>query len=106
MGEKWEGLGLVFPDLQGGYFNPNYLLRAFKKVLQGAGLAHMRIHELRHSAATILLAKGVNIKVVSEMLGHSDIAITLRTYGHLLPTMQGDMVDKWEEEFGKDEKSK
>jgi integrase len=102
VGEKWEGLGLVFPDLKGGYFNPNYLLRVFKKVLQDAGLAHMRIHDLRHSAATILLAKGVNVKVVSELLGHSDIVITFRTYGHLLPTMQGDVVDKWEEEFGED----
>jgi integrase len=105
VGEKWENFGLVFPDLKGGYFNPGYLLRVFKKVLQAAGLADMRIHDLRHSAATILLAEGVNVKVVSELLGHSDIVITLRTYGHLLPTMQEDVVNKWEEEFRRDEDS-
>jgi integrase len=103
VGDAWENLDLVFPDLKGGYFNPGYLLRLFKKVLVAACLAHMRIHDLRHSAATILLAKGVNVKVVSELLGHSDIVITLRTYGHLLPTMQGDVVDTWEDEFGKDD---
>ena len=59
----------------------------------------MRLHDLRHSTVTILLAKGVHIKVVSELLGHSDIVITLRTYGHLLPSMQSDVVTAWEEEF-------
>lgn len=101
--DAWEDLDLVFPDLKGGYFNPNYLLRVFSRILRDLGLAHMRIHDLRHSAATILLAKGVNIKVISELLGHSDIAITLRVYGHLLPSMQGDVVDAWEDEFGSDE---
>jgi len=47
----------------------------------------MHLHDLRHSTVTILLAKGVNIKVISELLGHSDITITLRVYDHLLPTM-------------------
>ena len=48
----------------------------------------MRFHDLRHTCATLLLSRGVNIKVVSEMLGHSDIGITLRVYGHVLPHMQ------------------
>ena len=76
----------------------------FKKVLHAAGLTHMRFHDLRHSAATILLAKGVNIKVIQELLGHSDIVITLRTYGHLLPSMQGDVVETWEDEFRGDDR--
>ena len=62
----------------------------------------MHFHDLRHSAATILLAQGVNIKVIQELLGHSDIAITLRVYGHLLPSMQGDAVDTWEGLFQED----
>jgi integrase len=103
MGDEWENKNLVFSDLKGGYFNPSYLLRAFGKILCDLGLPHMRIHDLRHSAASILLAKGVNIKVISELLGHSDIVVTLRVYGHLLPTMQGDVVDAWEEEFQDDE---
>ena len=47
-----------------------------------------RIYDLRHSAATLLLAKGVPIKIVSEMLGHSDVSITLSIYAHVLPDMQ------------------
>jgi integrase len=100
-GEEWTEMDLVFPSLKGGYFNPGYLWKVFKKILHRAGLADMRLHDLRHSTVTILLAKGVHIKVISELLGHSDIVITLRTYGHLLPSMQSDVVAAWEEEFRK-----
>jgi integrase len=99
-GDTWENRDLVFPDLRGGYFNPNYLLRVFKKPLDEAGLPHMPFHDLRHSAATILLSMGVYIKVVQELLGHSNISITLGTYAHLLPSMQQEVVEKWDEEFG------
>lgn len=98
-GELWENRDLVFPDLRGGYSNPGYLIRVFTKLLREAGVPHMHFHDLRHSAATILLAMGVNIKVIQELLGHSDIAITLRVYGHLLPSMQGQAVEKWEDVF-------
>jgi integrase len=54
----------------------------------GARLPHMRFHDLRHTAATLLLGSGVNSKVVSEMLGHASFAITLDIYGHVLPDMQ------------------
>lgn len=72
----------------------------FKRLLREAGVSHMHFHDLRHSAATILLSMGVNIKVIQELLGHSDIAVTLRVYGHLLPSMQGEVVEKWENVFG------
>jgi integrase len=101
-GNDWENRDLVFPDLHGGYFNPNYLLRMFKKVLQEAAIPHMHFHDLRHSAATILLSMGVNMKVIQELLGHSDIAITLGRYSHLLPSMQREVIDKWDVEFGHD----
>ena len=78
---------LMFPDMHGGYFNPNYLLRMFKKLLQEARIPHMHFHDLRRSAATILLSMGVNMKVIQELLGHSDIAITLGLYSYLLPSM-------------------
>lgn len=48
----------------------------------------MRFHTLRHSAATLLMAEGVPVKVASEMLGHADITTTLRIYSHVLPSMQ------------------
>ena len=62
--------------------------RSFAPLLKRAGLPHMRFHDLRHTAATIYLRKKVHVKVVSEMLGHSQIGITLNTYSHVLPDMQ------------------
>ena len=69
----------------------------FKPLLKRAGLPQIRFHDLRHTCATILLSKNVNPKVVSEMLGHSSIAITLDTYSHVLPTMQESAADAMEE---------
>ncbi len=63
----------------------------------------MRFHDLRHGAATILLSKKVNVKVIQELLGHSDIITTLGVYGHLLPTMQEGAMDMWDDEFGEDD---
>ena len=60
----------------------------FKPLLKRAGLPEIRFHDLRHTCATLLLSKNVNPKVVSEMLGHASIAITLDTYSHVLPNMQ------------------
>jgi integrase len=60
----------------------------FKLLLKQAGLPQLRFHDLRHTCATLLLSKNVNQKIVSEMLGHTTIAITLDTYSHVLPTMQ------------------
>ena len=71
----------------------------FRNLLKEAGLPHMHFHDLRHSAATILLCMGVNIKAIQELLGHSDISITLRTYSHLLPSMQQEVVEKWDDLF-------
>jgi integrase len=65
------------------------LLRvSFYPLLARAGLSHIRFHDLRHTAATLLLEQGVHPKIVSEMLGHSTIAITLDLYSHVTPTMQ------------------
>ena len=98
-GTKWIEKDLVFCGLTGNYFNPNYLLRLFKKVLVDAGLSHMRFHDLRHSAATILLAMGIHPKVVSELLGHSSFLITMNLYGHVFPSMLDEVVVKWNQEF-------
>jgi integrase len=62
--------------------------KAWKPLLRGAGLPDVRFHDLRHTCATLLLTKGVHPKIVSEMLGHSSIAITLDTYSHVIPGMQ------------------
>jgi integrase len=66
------------------------LYRSFKELLKRGDLPDIRFHDLRHTAATLLLTAGVNPKVVSEMLGHSTVAITLDIYTHVIPDMQQD----------------
>lgn len=65
-----------------------------RRLLRDIGLQRMSIHELRHSAATLLLVGGVHSKVVQELLGHSDIMITLNIYSHVLPSLQEDAMEK------------
>lgn len=85
----------VFCTHRGTALNASNLRnRAWKQLLKRAGLpASTRIHDTRHSAATLLLGKGVPVKVVSEMLGHADVRITLSTYAHVLPDMQDGAAD-------------
>ena len=66
----------------------NLLHYHFYPLLKRAELPRIRFHDLRHTAATLLLGRGVNPKIVSEMLGHASVGITLDTYSHVLPTMQ------------------
>ncbi len=96
----WEDRDLVFCDLHGGYLNSRYLLKMFDRLLESAELPHMHFHDLRHSAALILLSMGGNAKVIQELLGHSEMSITLGTYSHLLPTMQEEAMGKWDDVFG------
>jgi integrase len=99
-GEKWQEHGLVFTNTQGGYLNPDYLLAQFHRLLEKVGLPRMRLHDLRHSAATILLGKGTHPKLVQELLGHSSIDITMDIYSHVIPSMQHDMMEKWNDFLG------
>ena len=62
--------------------------RAFKDILAAAKLPRIRIHDLRHTCASLLLAQGVHPRVVMETLGHSQISLTLDTYSHVLPALQ------------------
>jgi integrase len=77
----------------------NFLLRDFYPLLKHAGLPRMRFHDLRHSAATLLLELGIHPKVVSEMLGHSQIGITLDLYSHVTATMQQQAVTALDDLF-------
>ena len=65
-------------------------------MLKRARLPEIRFHDLRHTCATLLLSEGVNVKVVSELLGHASITITLNTYSHVLPDMQDSAADAME----------
>jgi integrase len=70
--------------------------RHFKPLLKEAKLPNIRLYDLRHTTATLLLAAGENPKVVSERLGHASITLTLDTYSHVLPTMQQNATEKLE----------
>jgi site-specific recombinase XerD len=79
---------LVFPNTVDRAILPqNLLQRSLYPLLERAGLPRLRFHDLRHSAATLLLARGVHPKVVSELLGHTQIGITLDLYSHVSATM-------------------
>jgi len=71
--------------------------RYFKPLLKEANLPDIRLYDLRHTCATLLLAAGENPKVVSERLGHANITLTLDTYSHVLPDMQKEAAAKLEE---------
>jgi integrase len=87
----WEDLDLVFTNEIGRPIEPgNLLRRSYWPLLDRAGLRRIRFHDLRHTAATLLLSRGVHAKVASEMLGHSTIGITLDLYSHVSETMQRD----------------
>ena len=97
---RWKNRGLVFANRCGGYFSRPRLYSRFKQLLQEAGLPDMRFHDLRHSAATILLSMGVPAKVVQQILGHSNISTTLNIYGHVLPEIHRAAMDKMDDFFG------
>jgi integrase len=98
-GTRWKEQGLVFPNRDGGYFRRPRLYAIFKKLLQEANLPDMHFHDLRHSAATILLSMGVPAKVVQEILGHGNISTTMNIYGHVFPSMHRDAMDDMDDFF-------
>jgi integrase len=100
VGDRWENRDLVFPDMTGGFMSPSHLDDDFGKLVKDTGLPHLPFHDLRHSAATILISMGIHPKVIQELLGHSDISITLGIYGHLFPTMGQGVAEKWDGVFG------
>ena len=102
-GPQWEEHDLVFCNIYGRFLNTNSLQVLFSSLLKKARLPHLRSHDLRHSAATILLSMGVPAKVVQELLGHSHPSITIGVYGHVLSSMQQEAMDKLDTLFGKRE---
>lgn len=92
--------GLVFCNTEGGPIRKSGLRRrSFEPLLKKAGLPRIRFHDLRHTAATLALQEGVHPKIVQEMLGHSQISITLDTYSHVLPSMQKEAAAKMDALF-------
>ena len=89
-GTTWKEHGLVFTTQRGTPLDKGNVHNRFKALLARAGLPHMRFHDLRHCCASLLLAQNVHPKVVQEILGHSQIAMTLDLYSHVLPSVRKD----------------
>lgn len=98
-GVTWIDRDLVFPNAHGDFLLPTTLASQFARLLKDVGLPQMRFHDLRHSAATLLLSMGVSMKVVQELLGHSNFSITANVYTHVLPSMQQEAMDKMDAFF-------
>ena len=96
-GELWNETGLIFTTSLGTPIHPRNLLRDYKLLLKKAGLPVMRFHDLRHTAASLMLNHGIAVIVVSRRLGHAKPSITLDVYGHLIPSMQAEAAQKIDE---------
>jgi integrase len=92
-GESWRDSGLVFTTQIGSPLDPRNIYRDFVTVAQRAGIGRWHPHELRHSAASIMLAQGVPIEVVSNVLGHSSIRMTADVYGHIQQSQRDAAAD-------------
>lgn len=100
-GEVWQDHDYVFCTSIGTHLNPTRdILDQLKKLLQKAGLPDIRFHDLRHSTASLLFSEGIHPKIVQEILGHSNIRITLDTYSHMLPTMQDGAIGRLDDLLG------
>lgn len=90
MGAGYDDQDAVFAMPDGQPWNPETISQAFDRLVRASELPRIRLHDLRHTHASHLLAAGVNVKVASERLGHASVAFTLDTYGHVLPGQQAD----------------
>jgi len=99
-GERWHEAGFVFTTPIGTPLDPRNVLREYQAALKGAELPRLRFHDLRHSCASLLLAQGVQPRTVMEVLGHSQISITMDTYAHVMPAMMRNAADAMDSALG------
>jgi integrase len=103
-GSSWRGSGLVFPDTgepvellfaqqNGRPIDPQRDWAEWKRLLRGAGVRDARLHDARHTAATLLLTQGVDVRVAMAILGHSSSQLTRDTYQHVVPELARDAMD-------------
>lgn len=96
-GDDWQDHNLIFTTSRGTPLQSKYVRRRFYALLEKAGVPKIRFHDLRHTAASLMLNSGIPVIIVSKRLGHSSVSVTLDTYGHFIPEMQqgiGDTLDK------------
>jgi integrase len=92
-GKSWAGSGLVFTTLAGRPLDPRNVNRSWYTLRDRAGLGSVRLHDLRHSCASFLIAAGASPRTVMKTLGHSQIGLTMNTYAHVLPEIERTAVD-------------
>ena len=93
-GELWTDAGLVFTREDGTAWHPDRISKIFMHAVSGSGLSRIRLHDLRHTHASLALGASINPKVVSDRLGHSTVAFTLDVYSHCIPALAQDAAEK------------
>jgi integrase len=94
LGPRWQDSGRVFTTITGGYLSGSSVTHRYQARLNEAGLPQRSFHELRHGAASLLLARGTSMRTVMEQLGHSQITLTMNTCAHIAPELLRDAADK------------
>ena len=102
-GLKWQEKDLVFTSSLGTPIESNKVRRGFKALLKKTGLRDMRLHDLRHSCASFLLAQGLQPRTIMELLGHSQISLTMNTYAHVMPSLMRDAAQRMDALFEEDD---
>jgi integrase len=93
-GECWQPSGFVFTTKRGRPLDAKNVTHRFQAIVKRADLPHQRFHDLRHACASLLLCQGLNLKDVSETLGHSRIAVTVDLYGHMYDERRREIADR------------
>ncbi len=99
VGTRWKEQDVVFSNKYGGYMDVAVLSHNFKRLLQRAGLPNIRFHDLRHTTASLLAKLKVHPKIVQEVLGHSNISMTLDIYSHMFPSEHAEAMGKMDDLF-------
>ena len=99
-GPAWDEQGLLFANTMGMPLDAARVTRKFQDTLYRAGLPKIRFHDLRHTAATLLIEQGVTLKAVQATMGHSTIATTMDVYAHVTPAMQDSVAEAMDRIFG------
>jgi integrase len=100
LGPGWVDRGLVFTTARGDYLSGSVVTHHFRARLAKAGIEPMPFHNLRHGAASLLLAQGADMRRVMEQLGHSTITLTANTYAHVIPALMKDNADLLQRALG------
>lgn len=98
-GDEWKETGFVFTRPDGAPLDDSVVRKELRKVLKAAELPIIRFHDLRHSAASLMLAQKVQPRVVMEILGHSQISLTLNTYSHVIPALEKEAAAEMDKLF-------